>query len=83
MGCGVGIEGNERAGTPETGVDGSDTSCSLISGWIEGLFALELTALDSLLPGVGASVALNKVDWLWRDCVVAREVSKAGILGGC
>lgn len=67
---------------PETGVDGSDTSCSLISGWIEGLFALELAALDILLPGVGASVALIKANWPWRGCVVASEVSKVGILDG-
>lgn len=82
MGCGVDIGGNERAGTPVTGVDGSDTSCSLIRGWIEGLFALELAALDILLPGVGASVELNKVDGIWRDCIVDREASRVGILGG-
>ena len=40
---------NESGGNPATGVGGSEKSFSLISGWIAGLVALELTALESLL----------------------------------
>ena len=40
---------NESDGNPATGVGGSEKSFSLISGWIAGLVALELTALESLL----------------------------------